>query len=201
MAALAWAFTAKNADNLVTAIIADTDKYLDRLHIAAVSCVMARMVYNNTDPMKRLFVALRDKRQYVVGLKKWFEAEGHVKIGLDDNKNLQVKCVQVENITEEAALEWAKEASKFWEANTPPDPFKGFNFQEELAKLLKRAEDMERAKREGTLKRKGEIVELSDDDKSKINLDGYRKIFNKIHTPTSEVQTDRSIDTIIDSVH
>jgi len=171
-----WKFTSsgKQTTSYVASIVKTVNNMHGKLHIAAVSCVLTRMVHGNTEPMRLLMTGLSGKSIHVAGLKKWFEDQGGVTISLDDKKQIKVACKKLPLQTDEEAMRWAKDAPTFWSYAPPPDAFKGFNYAEELAKLNKKAAEMARALTEGTIKRKGEVIELTEDDIALINLDGYR---------------------------
>jgi hypothetical protein len=185
---LQWAFSADagNANRLVTAILAETDKHLERMHIVACNVVMSRMVHGDVMPMQRLIQGMHDRKQYVAGLKKWLESQGNVTIGLDDNKSIVVTIGELPLMTKEEALAWAENAPTFWNSSPPPDAFKGFNFDEELAKLVKRTKEMVRAKTQGTIKRKGAIKELTQAEIDTIELGEFNKVMAKLYGVTSK---------------
>ena len=197
---LQWAFSADagNANRLVTAILAETDKHLERMHIVSVNVVMSRRVHGDFMPLQRLIQGLHDRKQYVAGLKKWLEGYAFVRISADKDGTVIVEGVDgFELSSVDAAAEWAASVKPYWHEVPPPDAFKGFNFDEELAKLIKRAKDMERAKTQGTIKRKGAVKELTPAELDTIELGEFHRVQAKLFGVTSKPEAPAKADNII----
>lgn len=163
----------KNANKQVTAVLKASAKLHDQLHVAACSAIMHVLVHKNSDVILRLFNGLQSTSIHTKGLKDWIELVGKVTVTKDEDKIKIVFPKDYAQMDERQALDYLGKVKTFWELSPPVNPFKGFNFDAEMARLLKKAGDMLRATQEGTIKRKGDIVELSKDDIEAIKLGHY----------------------------
>lgn len=190
-AKLIWNYSgdAKSLNRMIDDVLKTSKTMHERLHVVACNCAIQLLVHKQSTPTSKLVKGLLGTSIHAKGLIQWLEMSTNVKITQDKDGAIKVTFPkEYKTMALDDAINWAKGVSSFWVSNPPPKPFEGFDYKAELAKLNKKAEDMARAKREGTLKRGKDIIELTPEQVAAINLDGYRPA---IHAP--EVQ--------IDSVH
>lgn len=163
-----------NTARQVRDVLADVGKMHERLHIVARNAMIQVLVHKQSTPLVTLMQGLSGTSVHVLGLRLWCEKHGRgIKFTLKGDTIAIVYPKDFETMTLDAALEWATLVPHFWIENKPPSAFKGFNYAAEKAKLEATAQKMWEAKRDGTLKKGKEIVELSDDDIKAIDLTGW----------------------------
>jgi hypothetical protein len=183
---VAWVINgdSKNTTRQIRNVLSASKNFHERLHFAARNAMVQVLVHSQSTPLVELINGLDRSSIHVKGLIDWAIKHGN---GITMSVNKDKGGVKVtfpkpyDNLKLEDAINWALEVKSFWEENPPPSAFKGFNYAEELAKLNKRADEMARALAQGTIERKGEIIELTDADKAKINLKGYRSESAVLH--------------------
>lgn len=188
---LIWNYSgdAKSLNRMIDDVLKTSKTMHEKLHVVACNCVIQLMAHKQSTPTSKLVKGLLGTSIHAKGLIQWIESNGNVNITQDKDGSVKVSFPEnYQTMTVDDAINWAKDVSSFWVSNPPSNPFEGFDYKAELARLNRKAEDMARAKREGTLKRGKKIIELTPEQVDAINLDGYRPA---IHAP--EVQ--------IDSVH
>lgn len=188
--ALVWAVSAdtKVAGRQVKSVLSMIGKMENCLHVAACSALVQCLVYRQSTPLVWLLEGLSGKSVHVVGLKKWAEAHGNgLTIGLekqdDGTSKIAVKFPEIETHPVKdvkTALAWAAKVKPFWVEKPAPSMFEEYSLSKALAVALKRAEEMERAKNQGTIKRgkKGseKIIELSEEQIKNIDTTGLAKL-------------------------
>jgi len=175
-----------NAGRMVNAVLAQIAQAHDRLDMAAKNAMIQVLVHKQSTPLTDLLTGLSGKSIHVKGLTDWAKKHGRgITIGLDGKgKDAKIKVrfpKEYETLTIDKALDWAMTVKSFWQENPPPAAFKGFDFDAELKKLLKKAEEMARAADEGTIEKGDIIVELKPEQIKQIKLGSYREIAARVH--------------------
>ena len=175
-----------NAGRMVNAVVAQITQAHNRLDMAAKNAMIQVLVHKQSTPLVALLTGLSGKSIHVKGLKDWAVKHGRgITIGLDGKgKDAKIKVrfpKEYETLTLDKALDWALGAPTFWAENPPPAAFKGFDFDAELKKLVKRAEEMARAMDEGTIEKGDVIIELTPEQLKQIKLGSYREIAARVH--------------------
>lgn len=165
-----------NTARQVKELLANVANVHERMHMVARNAMIQVLVHSQSTPLVELLTGLSGTSVHVVGLKDWAIKHGRgITIGLDAAKKIKVHFPKdFKQMTLDEAIEWAMLVPSFWNENPPPSLFKGFNYEAELAKLNKKAEEMARALLEGTIKKGGEVIELTPEQLKQINLKGYR---------------------------
>lgn len=174
---VSWSKDGKIANGLVTSAINASNKMHDVLNAAALSAAYQILRHKNSSPMIRLMTGLDGKAIYVKSLVQWTEATCKVTVSQDKaTKEVKIAFGKSYVQLEEAAADtFVSELKPFWVMHKVPSAFNGFDYDAELAKLNKKAQEMARAIAEGTIKVKGEIVELTPDQIDMINLGSFTK--------------------------
>lgn len=173
---LSWTTEGKGALAQVRAAIKHSKAMHIVMHDAARSALYQVIVHKNSTPMMQLIDGLLNSSIHVKGLVEWVSTHGKVTVSQDKNKKTKITYSKdYAQQAEAQATEFINGLSEFWVFAPPPSPFKGWDYDAELAKLNAKAADYKRALDEGTLKIKGEVVELTDEDKAKIKLGSYSK--------------------------
>lgn len=166
-----------NTARQVRDIISRTNSLHEHLHIVARNAMIQVIVHKQSTPLVDLLNGLSGTSVHVKGLKDWFIKHGRgITIGLRDKAIVVTYPKGYETLTIEEAMEWALTVPSFWVENPPAKMFDGFNYAAELAKLNAKAAKMAEAKREGTMKVKGEIVELTPEQIAAIDLTGFKSM-------------------------
>lgn len=160
--------------------VANSHRIMDA---AARSSAYQMLVHKNSTPMIALIQGLMGTSVHVKGLVDWVAENVGVSVAPIEKDKSKIKITYPEGyklLTDEEAIEKINVIEAFWISNPPPAAFKGFSWADELNKLVKKAREMERASREGTIKVKGKITNLSDEEIAMIKLDGFDAAYGRL---------------------
>lgn len=181
MAKLVWSIAASSAAKQVKAALSTSKRLHTQLDVASKSALVNMLVHKNADPMNDLLNGLNKTSIHVKGLKAWLEKFGNGVTVAEKEGRMKVAWPKdYKQLEATVALAKATKLPSFWTFAPPPNPFDKWVFADELAKLLKKAEEMERAKKEGTMKKGKEITELTDEQRAAIDLTNFHEVLTAI---------------------
>lgn len=178
MSKLVWSVSIDQAGKQVNAALASLKKSDQMICIAARSSI-AFMFYNSDSrAMLNLLEGIRGTGVNVAAMRVWVEKHAGVKVSLDKESG-KIKITFPENYTNLPKAEAVAKAAALPDFYAHVDEnaaFKGFNLQAEIAKLVARAEAMALAKEKREMKRKGQVIKLSQVDLDSIDVTGLHEI-------------------------
>ncbi len=184
--AITWvvANDARDAGRQVAFVVRALGKFETQLHVAARSAMVQCVVHRQSTPLVNLIKGLSGKSVHVVGLRKWAEKHGNGLVvtterDKDGNINIGVTFPEIEKsppLSMAKAMEWASSAKEFWIESPPQSLFEEYSLSKQLAMALKRAEEMLRAKTQGTIKKNKKVIELTPDQVKSIDVKGIEKL-------------------------
>ena len=172
-----WTKDGKATERLVAKAVKMSSDLHETLNVACKSIAYQMLVHKNATPAINLFVGLDGSSIYLKSFVDWLEANVKAKLVQDkDTKAVKPSWSKdYKQLDDATATEAIDKMPPFWKQFKVPSAFKGFDYDEELAKLNKKAFEMARAAKQGTIKKGKEIIELTPGEIASINLGSFLK--------------------------
>lgn len=146
-----------DVDGLIEAAVGGMKKAKNLIQVAAVGILMHAEKHGDWTKASVLVKALEDNGAYAASLVAWFVEYGGLVVGGEEGEQGFVGFSGPEHIREHFGEAKVK---AWWECKKQASPYKGFDLNVELAKLLERAKKAKEAARKDSAK--AEQVKVND---------------------------------------